>query len=358
MGIFSDVGRYFKAREFKTYMESGGGTWLAFGVGSPNWDYFVRDANGNSVLNVPVATPRSCVSTKSWIAKDRGIDDVSQLILNPNARIFLDTSYTPEGAAVPEYDQIPPMLEEQDVPSQLYLSEFSSSAQIIKRNYDSIESSTPEDEARMIKNPTFPQCYVRDFKSGDDWLLDFNVDPDITPTDQSLYNTWAKSVLVKEAVTNKNPLGFLSIVKATTRFVIPTDEPVDNISIFMYGSQKWKMLNDQDAERINAHHILITCVVFPGDLHKKEVVEREMTVRQVQVYHFNQIEGVTHSGNTKLDTHSIRNADCYFKSLNTTFPPGSRVILENQIELLINDFMTQRTRKVNQSDRYGFIIGF
>ena len=358
MGIFSDIGRYFKAREFKTYMESGGGTWLAFGIGSSNWDYFVKDANGNSVLNVPVSTPRSCASVKSWIAKDRDISDVSQLILNPNERIFLDTSYISEGTTVPEYNQIPSTLEEKDVPSQLYLSEFSSSAQILKRNYDSIEPSTPDDEARMIKNPTFPQCYMRDFKSGDDWLIDFDVDPDVTPNDHSLYNTWAKSVLAKESFTNKNPLGFLSIVKAAIRFVIPTDEPVDNINIFMYGSQKWKMLNDQDAEKINAHHILITCLVFPGDLHEKEVVEKEMTVRQVQVYHFNQIEGVTHSDGTKLNIHSIKNKDCYFKSLNTTFPSGSKVILESQMELLINDFMPQRIRKVNQSDRYGFIIGF
>ena len=85
-----------------------------------------------------------------------------------------------------------------------------------------------------------------------------------------------------------------------------------------------------------------------------------MNVRQVQVYHLNKVEGLTHSGDTKLDKipHSVKNINCYFKSLETTFPEGSIIIDDNKIELLINDFMSQRIRKVNQSDRYGFIIGF
>ena len=130
----------------------------------------------------------------------------------------------------------------------------------------------------------------------------------------------------------------------------------------MYGAHKWKTLDDEEAEKVNAHHILITCTVFPRDLHADEIVESEMNVRQVQVYHLNKVEGLTHSGDTKLDKdkipHSVKNINCYFKSLETTFPEGSIIIDDNKIELLINDFMSQRIRKVNQSDRYGFIIGF
>ena len=370
MGIFSDVGRFFKAREFKKYMESEGGAWMAFGIGSENWDYFVKDKTNNSVMNIPVATPRSSSSMKEWIAKDRGILDVSQLILNPNERIFLDTSYIKENETIPDYEQIPNRLDQKDIPRKLYLTESSTTADFTTIDYDNIEVETDEQKIKSIKNPTFPQCYIRDFKGDNgEWLIDFNVDRKTKPSDHTLYHRWAKSILVKDSITNKNPLGFLSLVKADVQFVKladesvnKSDESVNNMNIFMYGSHKWKTINDEEAEKINAHHILITCTVFPRDLHDDEIVESEMNVRQVQVYHLNKIEGLTHSGDTKLGKdeipNSVRNINCYFKSLETTFPEGSIVINDNKIELLINDFMSQRIRKVNQSDRYGFIIGF
>ena len=360
MGIFSDVGRFFKAREFKKYMESEGGAWMAFGIGSENWDYFVKDKTNNSVMNIPVATPRSSSSMKEWIAKDRGILDVSQLILNPNERIFLDTSYIKENETIPDYEQIPDRLDQKDIPRKLYLTESSAAADFTTIDYDNIEVETDEQKIKSIKNPTFPQCYIRDFKDDNgEWLIDFNVDRKTKPSDHTLYHRWAKSILVKDSITNKNPLGFLSLVRAYVKFVTPSDEAEDNISVFMYGAHKWKTISDEEAEKINAHHILITCTVFPRDLHDDEIVESEMNVRQVQVYHLNKVEGLTHSGDTKLDNiRSVRNINCYFKSLETTFPEGSIVINDNKIELLINDFMSQRIRKVNQSDRYGFIIGF
>lgn len=37
MGIFTDYGRYVKAREFKKFCNSGGGLWFAFGAGGKGW---------------------------------------------------------------------------------------------------------------------------------------------------------------------------------------------------------------------------------------------------------------------------------------------------------------------------------
>lgn len=38
MGIFTDYGRYVKAREFKKFCNSGGGLWFAFGSGGKGWN--------------------------------------------------------------------------------------------------------------------------------------------------------------------------------------------------------------------------------------------------------------------------------------------------------------------------------
>ena len=47
MGIFTDYGRYVKAREFKKFCNSGGGVWFAFGAGGHQWN----------TENIPKAPP-------------------------------------------------------------------------------------------------------------------------------------------------------------------------------------------------------------------------------------------------------------------------------------------------------------
>ena len=77
MGIFTDYGRYVKAREFKKFCNSGGGVWFAFGAGGHQWN----------TENIPKAPP----------CNSRQLSDQN----NPG-------SESPDGSGTPGIEPIPP----------------------------------------------------------------------------------------------------------------------------------------------------------------------------------------------------------------------------------------------------------
>ena len=77
MGIFTDYGRYVKAREFKKFCNSGGGIWFAFGAGGHQWN----------TENIPKAPP----------CNSRQLSDQN----NPD-------SESPDGSGTPGIEPIPP----------------------------------------------------------------------------------------------------------------------------------------------------------------------------------------------------------------------------------------------------------
>lgn len=223
------------------------------------------------------------------------------------------------------------------------------------------------------------------------------------------YNTNPKS----------RPLGLYSFIQGQAKFVEPVDEDdagSSSVSAFKYGAHYWRIVPDVD---INAdhlpHHILLTVTVFPNELSDSSIVENKLPVRQVAVFKFpdcvlEQIpELIPSNGGSINRRYQILKRDRFrimrpgdpgrviiprpYKDPDDTEnkpywdregegggkrqiyipfncdgvldpnpedpdPESGYVNIRGSMEMLINDFMTARTKDVQQTDRYGYIIGF
>lgn len=193
-----------------------------------------------------------------------------------------------------------------------------------------------------------------------------------------------------------------------------------SISAFKYGSHFWRIVPDANINSENLpHHILLTVSVFPNELSDSSMVERELPVRQVSVFKFpdcvlDQIPelknenpsrryqvlkrnrfvivrgdesadvNINNTGESWEDGRQVylpfyvtdqvynNDSDYYDSDYDVKYknqylypnPPDSNTDsdvkhrIRGTIEMLINDFMTARIKDVQQTDRYGYIIGF
>ena len=213
------------------------------------------------------------------------------------------------------------------------------------------------------------------------------------------------------------PLGLYSFIQGQARFVEPIDEEdagSSSIAAFKYGSHYWKIVKeDQINENNLPHHILLTVSVFPNELSDSSIVENKLPVRQVAVFKFpdcvleqipelipetdgapisrrfqvlkrdrfhiyrpgdtapqidkphknnpNDTENspVWDSDNNKRQIYIPFNCDSVLNPNPVDENPSETYVhLRGTAEMLINDVMTARTKDVQQTDRYGYIIGF
>ena len=102
MGIYTDYGRFQKAREFKEYCNSGAGIWFAFSMGSPRWDKVIHreiqnqenEENSIDILNVPPSSPTAYSPLYRWFASYKGGENIDETApLQVQEMSLLDRSF-------------------------------------------------------------------------------------------------------------------------------------------------------------------------------------------------------------------------------------------------------------------------
>lgn len=405
MGIYTDYGRFMKARQFKEWCNSGAGIWFGFGLGSPEWDNIITD-DGRGRPNVPPSSPNLYSPLYRWFTsykEEHGATPPATLA--PQELSLIDRSYWgttdgewPDDSTVISNPNLPPS---QSSPSLgFYKTPTDSNPSFF--NYENRESN--DFTLLFPQVPVFPQSYEDDWsgigKPIDVYNSTSNFDPDVEPTDPSQYKDFAYNYHLYYSDYNYSgsnffgaPLGFMSFIQGSAQFVEPLEddsstESIDNIRKFKYGNHYWKIVPDSDIESLMGenplpHHILLTVSVFPNELAKSSLVELQLPVRQVSVFKFpdelvtplgldvsplprsNQVimrESLNMIYHKLESDHSITKSDNYSDHKNIPFhgflPMDPNNTNTPTIEMLINDFMTARKRDVQQTDRYGYIIGF
>ena len=342
MGIYSDYGRFMKARQFKEWCTSGAGIWFGFGLGSPRWDDFVSltDSSGASVLKsfVPPSAPAAYTSVYRWFRSEKNIppelegDD----LLSESEMSLLDRSFG--NPSIDDDPSNPPFYPSDDdirerfyldhvgvpepsgglVPSICELTNFDSrnpnysNFNISSHNLDNLEGSYYPSKSI----PPFTVSYKKDWEDICNKISSSNIDfshmDDLShyiPTDPSEYEaySYARHVYTDGGFRFNPPLGLLSFIQGKAKFVVPVEESeAGTQATFKYGSHFWKIVSDNDVSSTNLpHHILLTVNVFPNELSGDSISEQTLMVRQVSVFKFPL--GLKPVGNSRSDRVFRRN---------------------------------------------------
>ena len=420
MGIYTDYGRFMKAREFKNWCNSGAGIWFGFSIGSPRWDELVTPVGGNSRPFVPPSQPAAYTPLYRWhrqykADKDNAHDWASLYDLQPQEMELLDRSFgtdeAPSGSGLtpPCYPDNAQIKNDPDCPTDY----MSPAINVYHNDLETLETflwqgmDTPTRQYPSPFIPPFPVSYRKDWISRDDStgiIPDYIVadrggfDPSIEPTDSSQYLSFAYNYHIYKGIhqiggqpVSEVPLGLLSFIQGSAQFVEPlereeSDTPLDTIRTFKYGSHYWRIVQDSQIDRNNLpHFVLLTVSVFPNELALSSLVENQLPVRQVTVFKFpdslvqtlilnmtplprssqvlrrERINIVTRDPSTGNPSYqySDGNPDGIVNiPIHCQNPLDPNLQNSDTAEMLINDYMTARKRDVQQTDRYGYIIGF
>ena len=393
MGIYTDYGRYMKARQFRNWAMSGAGIWFGFGIGSPRWDFKINDSeNGNRLIpNVPTSAPASFTSVYRWFTSYKNIDP-STGDLAPQEYALIDTSYVENSST------LQPIIPTPNKPTNAEIKQNSATTPSgffepaicwLDANVPDIDWE-PFDPSNISSSETYPSPYIPPFPIGyrNDWehlMSYYDPSQQTPPSDPTEYEAYAYWTHFNDSVNN--PLGFLSFIQGMAHFVEPLDDdtpqtPDNALKTFKYGANQWRIVPDSEIsfEKL-PHHVLLTVNVFPNDLSDDDIAEQYLHVRQVSVFKFPdimlQMFPDLNSPSVPRSAQVLKRKDIWFIAdyynpsdlWSVANPTGHKYVpygfdaapssgSSQYAEMLINDFMTARIRSVQQTDRYGYIVGF
>lgn len=381
MGIYTDYGRFQKAREFKNYCNSDAGIWFGFGLGSPRWDDLVEDSNGNLVPNCPPSAPNPYSPVYRNFVSYKGSSLVQQEFA------LIDRSFT--------YDQLDPSIipTDQEIidnadtyPQEEYepcIIPFDGTAQYWLDQY----KESPNSYFPTSALPMFPVAYQHDW---DSYITNYDSSVQPEPIDPSQFESYSYNLHLQEGYDCTLPVGLLAFIQGSAVFVEPIEgepsgSPSESLRTFKYGAHYWRIVPDSEITYNKLpHHVLLTVSVFPNELHNSAVVEQSLCVRQVSVWKF---PTSIYQDRPELDPTSqnpvprssqvVQRKDLNIQRtdpstgvetphisgkfnlpINCMRPLNPNDSEHPTAEMLINDYMTARKRDVQQTDRYGYIIGF
>lgn len=393
MGMYTDYGRFMKARQFKNWCNSGAGIWFGFGMGSPRWDYEVLVDSTRSKPNVPTSSPSAFTPLYKWFATYKNPEWES-----PSIGDLADQEYTLlDGSAIIETEEVPtptPYIKTNDElreealtfpdenlsPSMSVFYNRMGIPYIRKYLWDPSYKDEPTEVYPSPFIPPFPVSYYNDWISHLE-SMGTGYDPESVPTvpsDPSEYENYSYAKYFHDVYNRNVYLGFLSFIQGKAYFVEPIEdtEVQESIKTFKYGKHYWRIVPDADINYGKLpHHILLTATVFPNELINDTIAERYLLVRQVSVFKFPDYLASQWGLNDETVPRSrqvVRADTLKFVPEKSDIPVlGEKTVPFNCVnpldpndtdnptaEMLINDFMTGRQRDIQQTDRYGYIIGF
>lgn len=389
MAIYTNYGRYLKAREFKEILDGENNeTYMLFGIGNHLWD---------SQSEIPIAPYNTSIITDNSVTNNQFDDQhVNQYFMKGNSVNQILTNGAPQHGSLAEI-------------SAEYLPPFP----CIWQSYDtndvliSQDDGAPED----IKRDQFHRFYITSnedtytwYKIGDDnaSVTDVGTTGPITKMPAAQY--FSELVLRGNALErnklylNDNtkacvPVGLLGAVRCTVDFVrdIGTDEDGNYRGLsrqFFYGDRYWEIISPDEKlgqGNILPHHLIITSTINPRNMHEVLKLDQNIIPRQIAIYTRKKkiVGSDIKDGKTFYRVHqNLFNFGQYeqtdFKPENQwpsngeilNFAPAyytgdddDRVLHQDDIDdrfnLLLVDYIKGSVRVDKHAiDRFGYVIGF
>ena len=405
MAIYTNYGRYVKAKQFKDMLESYGDTYMLLGLGNPQWD----DPESKQVI--PVA-PYNLNTIKEM---GQFFDDHLNLsytktdaVASENA--ILDSNPCPNQLG--EYvkacgNLIPPF------PATWNFQGYPIATFIIEGD----NGSDGDVQEVRITQDNYASCYVQKDPESGRFLLTGKVKtsggdiveiqkkpieelPPINSLDRQYFS---EMYLRGKAVENgfKAPVGLLGAVRCAVDFVKDIgDNPesyTGDVSQFWYGDRYWQIVRPVDPIRGSAqvnidsyinsdagqdvypHHLLFTAMVNPRALCHELQIDQYLVPRQISVFTASRRESGSELGARKKYYRAYENVFDFgqYGVGELPSPPSGGEVLKfalpvsvpstdgtmyqtnkGEFEFFLNDYIRGQVRTAHTVDRFGYVVGF
>lgn len=390
MAIYTQYGRYLKAKLFKEYLESDlmGGVYMVLGMGNQQWD------NG---VDMPVAsydtaslTTATSQFADSYCALEFLSDDGNSITANM-------TNGEPAENTTSEYctNLLPPIPAIWKTGTDTYIkiaNDSNSSGVYVKQNEYSYFYIT-KDATAGTYSLYYSTANVYSDANGSSTLSLASGDEVVIPTGSETEDVLAKQYFAElylrglsKTAGYISPVGLLGAVKCSISYVRDIGFASDSnytggINQFWYGDRYWEIveptdsLNDylDDEKTIYPHHLLISSLINPLQLCSILNIDKNIVPRQLGIY----VKEKSDNSNIafKVGEHIFnfgQYADADLDTLDDSpsvlqFIPnctvnsqtyGSSSAITEKFRFILNDYIKGSVRSDHAADRLGYIVGF
>jgi hypothetical protein len=410
MAIYTNYGRYLKAKKFKESLEAQSETYMLFGLGNPQWD--VDTAPDNDQF-IPVA-PYNTSIMLGYLPDDTSVGD-NQFDDNHASQWFnfiRDETIIDYKETLRQSSPIWPGSQNS------YINKCKNIVPpfpCIWQNFSSDRNIISGSDVIVTQNDYHEWCITNDasgywlHNAGDslsDTSHSINKPDDSTLDIQYFSEMYIRGKALEMGI--KAPVGLLGAVKCDINFVKDIG-PEDNnrytgdINQFWYGDRYWEIVrvNDSDLDNyigksddqlIYPHHLIFTATVNPRSLCDELLTDQYLVPRHIALFTRKKEIDSEHSTIDPINPNNsvivYKNGKNYYRAyenifnfgqyttseleslsmppeftgeiLNFTIPCSvdSDTYPDGEFKFLLNDYIRGQIRQVHSIDRFGYVIGF
>lgn len=378
MAIYTNYGRFLKAKLFKEMLQEQGDTYMLLGLGNPKWDV------SDSGQQIPIAPYNTSIISRNSLSDNQFYDDhlcaaftylngnssdvenalSNSIIQTTTSGNYLDKckNLNPPFPCFWNYnDQI--SINDINIPSTNYGSHYiaKEDTNYVLRNSSAVGQQVNIPSIDKIDAQYFAELYLR-----------------------------GKALTYLTGV--KAPVGLLGAVKCSIDYVKDIGSTDDNYeglaNQFWYGDRYWEIVNPDESDLDNyisedivsqdiyPHHLVFTATLNPRTLCSELAIDKCIVPRQIMIctrknpdvstgiqnlnkyrayenyFNFGQYtesewEAISDDNNKKL----CFTLPCTAGEDNHVFPSGD-------FKIILNDYIRGQVRNDHSVDRFGYVIGF
>lgn len=393
MAIYTNYGRYLKAKQFKEMLENNCDTYMVFGLGNPQWDA----TEPQTPQDIPVAPYNTSVLTAE---NGQFYDKYVNLYFNGT-----------DGAAISAIQNSAPNTNES-------IGNYFNACKDLNPPFPCIWSNPNDNDDFPIveltkKNPEDPnsetinitqneyhEYYIQKNTESVEFILhgpSNNGAVVLPPPINSLSRQYFSEMYLRgTAIANdiKAPVGLLGAIKCNIDFVkdIGTDDSAytGDITQFWYGDRYWETVNVPDPmsqndtpvdisdyinpainQAIYPHHLIFTATVHPRILCSELQFDQYIVPRQIGIFtvkksvdtdekrpkYYRAYENVFDFGQYSDKDKYPLDEDHVLK-FALPYSNGGYTTNKGEFEFLLNDYIRGQVRESHSCDRFGYVVGF
>ena len=378
MAIYTNYGRFLKAKLFKEMLQEQGDTYMLLGLGNPKWDV------SDSGQQIPIAPYNTSIISQGGTSDNQFYDD----------HLCAAFTYMNGGSSNVENALSNSII--QNTTSGSYLDKCKNLNPPFPCFWDYNESITINDT--NISSTNYSSHYI--VKEDTNYVLKNSGQPPqqvtIPSIDKIDAQYFAELYLRGKALSTlkgvKAPVGLLGAVKCSIDYVKDIGSTDDNYeglaNQFWYGDRYWEIVNPDESDLDNyisedivsqdiyPHHLVFTATLNPRTLCSELAIDKCIVPRQIMICTRKKPDSSTGIKNlnkyrayenyfnfgqyTKSDWEAISDDNnkklcftlpCTAGESNNAFPSGD-------FKIILNDYIRGQVRNDHSVDRFGYVIGF
>lgn len=316
MAIYTNYGRYLKAKQFKESLQERGDIYMVFGLGNPRWDYATNHERYQGQM--PIAPYNTSILLKGDNQTNQFYDNHINAYYhdanNENVKYILhDGSIVKETATYEAPDFVSPTPLNESAEDKVYLSECKDIIPVFPGIWQHY-SASPEDSpvlltytGGVVRQDNYHEFYIKGNSSSSTGYSIYECStsgyyPISVPSDTEAQQYFAELYLrgLSDVYRLKHPIGLLGAVRCDINFVKDIGGDDNNTYTgsakqFWYGDRYWEIVEPDETyvenyvgdklnQEIYPHHLIITATVNPRNLCAELAIDQCIVPRQIAIY--------------------------------------------------------------------------